>query len=62
MGLRFGGKLGDCPVSEDVSDRLLRLPFYNTLSAQDQALVIETVRSFKPAAQRSAPAAGIPRG
>jgi dTDP-4-amino-4,6-dideoxygalactose transaminase len=62
MGLRFGGKPGDCPVTEDVSDRLLRLPFYNTLSAQDQALVIETVRSFKPAARRSAPAAGIPRG
>jgi dTDP-4-amino-4,6-dideoxygalactose transaminase len=61
MGLRFGGKPGDCPITEDVSDRLLRLPFYNTLSAQDQALVIETVRSFKPAARRSAPAAGIPR-
>ena len=26
------GKTGDCPVTEDVSDRLLRLPFYNDLS------------------------------
>jgi len=29
MGLQFGGKAGDCPVAESVSDRLLRLPFYN---------------------------------
>ena len=30
MGQAFGGQAGDCPVTEDVSDRLLRLPFYNT--------------------------------
>lgn len=40
MGRRFGGKPGDCPVTEDISDRILRLPFYNTLSEQDQAAVI----------------------
>src|SRR5262249_21824423 len=28
MGRRFGGRPGDCPVTESVSDRLLRLPFY----------------------------------
>jgi len=27
MGQRFGGREGDCPVTENVSDRLLRLPF-----------------------------------
>jgi ABC-type dipeptide/oligopeptide/nickel transport system permease subunit len=27
MGRRLGGKPGDCPVTEDLSDRLLRLPF-----------------------------------
>ena len=43
MGRRFGGRQGQCPVTEDVSDRLLRLPFYNSLSASDQDLVIETV-------------------
>src|SRR5215208_265126 len=32
MGRRFGGRAGDCPVTEDVSDRLLRLPFYNDLT------------------------------
>ena len=26
MGRRFGGKLGDCPVTEKVSDQLVRLP------------------------------------
>jgi dTDP-4-amino-4,6-dideoxygalactose transaminase len=49
MGRRYGGKPGDCPVTEDVSDRLVRLPFYTSLSEQDQALVIRTVTSFRPA-------------
>jgi len=40
MGRRFGGKPGDCPVTEDVSDRLLRLPFYNELTEADQARII----------------------
>jgi dTDP-4-amino-4,6-dideoxygalactose transaminase len=46
MGRRFGGKEGDCPVTEDVSDRLLRLPFYNDLDQADQARVVEAVREF----------------
>jgi dTDP-4-amino-4,6-dideoxygalactose transaminase len=43
MGRRFGGRDGQCPVTEDVSDRLLRLPFYNSLNESDQDLVIDTV-------------------
>ncbi len=43
MGQRFGGKLGECPVSEEVSARLLRLPFYNDLSETDQACVVTAV-------------------
>ena len=46
MGRRFGGRPGDCPVTEDVSDRLLRLPFYNTLTGADQARVVEAVLEF----------------
>jgi dTDP-4-amino-4,6-dideoxygalactose transaminase len=46
MGQKFGGKPGDCPVSESVSDRLLRLPFYAGLSETDQQRVIESVRAF----------------
>jgi dTDP-4-amino-4,6-dideoxygalactose transaminase len=43
MGRQFGGKPGDCPVTEDVSDRLLRLPFYNDLTREDQKRVIEAI-------------------
>lgn len=46
MGHRFGGQKGDCPVAEDVSDRLLRLPFYNDLTEADQARVVAAVREF----------------
>jgi dTDP-4-amino-4,6-dideoxygalactose transaminase len=47
MGLRFAGKQGDCPVTEQTSDRLVRLPFYNELSQPDQQTVIDAVLSFK---------------
>ncbi|HEV8473666.1 MAG TPA: dTDP-4-amino-4,6-dideoxygalactose transaminase [Methylomirabilota bacterium] len=46
MGRRFGGKERDCPVTEDVSDRLLRLPFYNDLAESEQARVVEAVTKF----------------
>ena len=35
MGKKFGGKIGDCPVTENISDCLVRLPFYNDLNIQD---------------------------
>jgi dTDP-4-amino-4,6-dideoxygalactose transaminase len=47
MGRRFGGKAGDCPVTEGVSDRLVRLPFHNSLSSAEQELTIEAILSFK---------------
>jgi dTDP-4-amino-4,6-dideoxygalactose transaminase len=46
MGRKFGGRPGACPVTEDVSDRLLRLPFFNELTPTDQAAVIDAVKSF----------------
>jgi dTDP-4-amino-4,6-dideoxygalactose transaminase len=46
VGRNFGGRPGDCPVTEDVSDRLVRLPFYNTLSRSEQERVIESVLAF----------------
>jgi dTDP-4-amino-4,6-dideoxygalactose transaminase len=46
MGRQFGGYEGECPVTEDVSDRLLRLPFYNELSEADQASVVDAIREF----------------
>jgi dTDP-4-amino-4,6-dideoxygalactose transaminase len=47
MGQRFGGRSGDCPVTEDISDRLVRLPFFNGLTCDDQERVIEAVRCFR---------------
>lgn len=46
MGRGFGGELGDCPVTENISDRLLRLPFYNGLEQPDQARVVESIENF----------------
>jgi dTDP-4-amino-4,6-dideoxygalactose transaminase len=43
---QFGGRVGDCPVTESVSDRLLRPPFYNGLQEPEQARVVELIRSF----------------
>ena len=53
MGRKFGGKVGDCPVTESVSDRLLRLPFFNELTEADQAVVVEALRGFNCLAGRS---------
>jgi dTDP-4-amino-4,6-dideoxygalactose transaminase len=46
MGRKLGGTEGACPVAEDLSERLLRLPFYTNLTEDDQAEVIEAVRQF----------------
>jgi dTDP-4-amino-4,6-dideoxygalactose transaminase len=47
MGRRLGGKPGDCPVAEDLSSRLVRLPFFNELTPRDQGRVIEEVTRFQ---------------
>jgi dTDP-4-amino-4,6-dideoxygalactose transaminase len=47
MGARFGARAGDCPVAESVSERLLRLPFYNNLSAGEQDRVIEAMHEWR---------------
>lgn len=46
MGQQFGGRAGDCPVAESVSDRIVRLPFYSSLAEEQQMRVIEAVTSF----------------
>jgi dTDP-4-amino-4,6-dideoxygalactose transaminase len=48
MGKRLGGVSGDCPVAEDVSGRLLRLPFYTGLTEQDQERVAECILEWDP--------------
>ena len=47
MGLHFGGRPGDCPVTEDLSDRLLRFPFFTGMSDSEQSQVIDAVRASR---------------
>ncbi len=47
MGQIYGGKPGDCPVTESISDRLVRLPFHNALTQQEQSRVVEAIKSFR---------------
>lgn len=47
VGLRMGGGKGCCPVTEEKSDRLVRLPFYNSLGPSDQDVVIDAIRQFE---------------
>jgi dTDP-4-amino-4,6-dideoxygalactose transaminase len=44
MGIKFGTR--GCPVTEDLSSRLLRLPFYNDLTEDDQAQIVGLIKGF----------------
>jgi dTDP-4-amino-4,6-dideoxygalactose transaminase len=44
MGRFFGARAGDCPVAESMGDRLLRLPFFNTMTEEEQAYIVETIQ------------------
>jgi dTDP-4-amino-4,6-dideoxygalactose transaminase len=46
MGQRMGGRNGSCPITEDRSERLMRLPFYNSLTPDDQDQVIQAIQEF----------------
>jgi dTDP-4-amino-4,6-dideoxygalactose transaminase len=47
MGQRFGGQPGDCPVTEFVSERLVRLPLFNSMSQAELQMVVGAVRQFR---------------
>ena len=46
MGRQFGGEEGQCPMAEDVSNRLVRLPFYTGMTEDDQARVVSALQDF----------------
>lgn len=46
MGQKLGGRVGDCPVTESISDRLVRLPFFHSMTQMEQDQVIRAVLSF----------------
>lgn len=47
MGLQFGGRSGSCPVTERASDELARLPFFTSLTEDQQSQVIEAALAFR---------------
>jgi dTDP-4-amino-4,6-dideoxygalactose transaminase len=47
FGRQLGGREGQCPVTEDISDRLLRLPFFTALSDSEQDEVIDVLLAFR---------------
>ena len=47
MGKKYNYKEGGLPVTENLSDRLVRLPFFNDLEISDQNRVIDTINEYK---------------
>jgi dTDP-4-amino-4,6-dideoxygalactose transaminase len=46
MGQVFVGKMDACPVTERISDQLIRLPFHNSLTSGEQEQVIDLIQGF----------------
>ncbi len=46
MGRSFGYREGQLPVTEDLSGRLLRLPFFNEISFSQQERITDWINSF----------------
>jgi dTDP-4-amino-4,6-dideoxygalactose transaminase len=46
MAARFAPQTDACPVTSEIADRLVRLPFYNTLADDDQDRVMNAVQEF----------------
>jgi len=46
MGQSYATRKVNCPVTEDISDRLLRLPFYNSLTEEKQCIVVKAILDF----------------
>jgi dTDP-4-amino-4,6-dideoxygalactose transaminase len=51
MGRGLGGREGDCPVTEEVSQRLLRLPLYPSLTVEDLERVVSATQAFQPSGE-----------
>jgi dTDP-4-amino-4,6-dideoxygalactose transaminase len=46
MGRRFGQDSGQLPVTEEVSGRLLRLPFFYNITEEEQVQVVDVINQF----------------
>lgn len=47
MGIKLGGRKGQCPNSEELSDRLVRLPLFNSMTEEEQNSVVKAVTTFE---------------
>lgn len=47
VGSIFGGRVGDCPVSELAAETLVRLPLYSSLGSDDLDRIIDSVLEFR---------------
>jgi len=54
MGQEFGGQPGDCPMTEAISDRLVRLPFYTDMTMAELEQVVDAIVAFQPSVERGA--------
>ena len=46
MAKNIGSKLATCPVTEHTSECIIRLPFFNNLSEDEQCFIVDKIRSF----------------
>jgi len=51
-GQKFAARAPNCPVSEDLSARLIRLPFYNDMSHEEQQQVLSAVNAYSQLGER----------
>ena len=51
MGMKFGSKAGDLPVTEAISDQLIRLPLFPELKDEEVQMIIRLVKNFYGASQ-----------
>ena len=53
MGQSYGYSEGDLPVTEDLHERLIRLPLYCEMAAEDQERIVEQIDEFFVATVKS---------
>jgi dTDP-4-amino-4,6-dideoxygalactose transaminase len=53
-GTKFSARNTECPVAENISGRILRLPFYNDMTSDEQSRVISGLTSYAQQSQRRA--------
>jgi dTDP-4-amino-4,6-dideoxygalactose transaminase len=46
MGIRFGGRAAQCPVTESVSDRIVRLPFFTGMTDSEIDTLIAAIKTI----------------